>query len=319
MKAWLATAYGGPEVLELAEVPTPEPGPGEILVAIRATTVASGDWRVRSLIVPRGFGPFARLALGLRRPRQPILGTDFAGVVAGLGSGVTNFVIGDRVVGFPGGAMGCHAQFRTMPADGRVVKLPDTLSFAEGAALPFGGSTALSYLRRCAARPGETMLVIGASGAVGAMLVQLGRQQGLKITAVSSAGNGALVTTLGAERAIDYGATDILALPERYDIIADCVAATSFRAARHLLAPGGRYLAIAGGLLEMMARPWQGRRVVAGPADERRDDLEDLATLAGAGSIKAVIDSVFAFADLPKAHERVDTGRKRGAVIVALD
>lgn len=319
MKAWIATAYGGPEVLEPVERPDPVPGRGEILVRIHAATVSSGDWRVRSLDVPKGLGLVARLGLGLTKPRQPVLGTDFAGVVAGLGAGASGFAVGDRVVGFPGGQMGCHAEFRTMPAAGRVVKLPESLSFAEGAALPFGGSTALSYLRRAEAKAGETMLVVGASGAVGVMLVQLARQQGLAVTAVTSGRNADLVASLGATRVVDYAVRDWLDLSERFDIVADCVAAADFRRARHLLAPGGRYLAIAGGLADMLARPWQGRRPVVGPAEERRDDLETLVRLAADGAIRPVIDHICPFTDLPQAHAFVATGRKRGAVVVETD
>jgi NADPH:quinone reductase-like Zn-dependent oxidoreductase len=148
--------------------------------------------------------------------------------------------------------------------------------------------------------------------------VQLARHQGLAVTAVGSDTNRDLVLSLGAERFIDYRSTDILALAERFDIVADCVGATSFRAGRHLLREGGRFLAISGGLSDLLARPWQGRRPIAGPAEERREDLETLARLAGAGALRPVIDSTCRFADLPAAHERVASRRKRGAVVVTV-
>ncbi|SFZ86763.1 NADPH:quinone reductase [Devosia enhydra] len=318
MKAWIAKGYGGPEVLELIERETPRPGRGEVLVRIRATTVSAGDWRVRSLILPPGMGVFGRPALGLFRPRKGVLGTDFAGEVAALGDGVKGFKVGDRVLGFPGGEMGCHAEFRLMPADGRIVRLPEALSFTEAAALPFGGSTALSYMRRAETRPGETMLIIGASGAVGSLLLQLAVDGGLATTTLTSAGNRDLVAGLGASRTLDYAQTDLAALPDRFDIIADCVGATSFKTTRHLLKDGGRFLAIAGGIGDMIARPWQGRRAISGPADERREDLETLVGLAVGGRIRPVIDSVFAFAQMREAHARVDSGRKRGAVVISL-
>lgn len=321
MKAWICRRYGGPDVLEMAEVPTPTAGPGEILIRIKATTVASGDWRTRSLEVPRGLGLVARLMMGINGPRQPILGTELAGTVEAVGSGVTAFRVGDKVLGFPGGAMGSHAQFRVMAADGPVVPMPSGLSFEEAASLPFGAMTALDFLRRAGMKAGDKVLVIGASGCVGSALVQLARHMGAHVTGVTSAGNLDLVRGLGAERVIDYATTDFTAEDSRYDIIADTVGNVNFEKCLPVLAEGGRFLAIAGGLGDMLAtlRPRQGKRVIAGPASERREDLREVADLAASGALRPVIDSTYDFAEMPAAHGRTDSRRKRGSVVVRVE
>ena len=148
MKAYVYRRYGGPEVVELTDVQKPTPKAREILIKIHATTVTSGDWRVRTLKVPKGLGPLARLAFGITRPRQPIMGTELAGVIETVGKDVTRFRPGDAVFAFPGGKMGCHAQYRAVAEDGPVALKPENLSFEEAASLSFGGSTALHFLRK---------------------------------------------------------------------------------------------------------------------------------------------------------------------------
>ena len=316
MKAYVYRRYGGPEVIEPAELPTPEPHTGEIRVRIHATTVSSADWRMRSLTLPPGFGLLARPVIGFLGPRQPVLGTEFAGVVDAVGAGVTQFRPGDAVIGFPGGKLGCHAEYRTMPADGRVALKPDNLSFEEAATLSFGGSTALHYLRKAAVQPGARILVIGASGAVGVALVQIARHQGAVVTGVTSGGNAGLVTALGAAEVIDYRRDPVLADGARYDVIADTVGATRFRDAVPYLNEGGRFLGIVGSLGELFARRRGSKRPINGPAEERASDIAELAALARSGALKPVIDSVYPWAEMRAAHARVDSGRKRGSVVV---
>ncbi len=147
MRAALCRAYGPPHVVRIEEVERPEPKSNEVLIRIRATTVSSADWRARTLTVPRGMGMFVRPVFGLIRPRQPILGTELAGEIVGLGRDVTTFSIGDAVVAYPAFPNGCHAEYRTMRADGRIILKPDRLSFEEAAAMCFGGVTALHFLR----------------------------------------------------------------------------------------------------------------------------------------------------------------------------
>ena len=320
MQACVCDRYGGPDVVRIEEVPTPVAGPGEILIRIMATTVTAGDWRVRSLDVPRGLGLVARLAIGLTGPRQPILGSELAGVVAAIGPGVTRFRPGEEVLAFPGVKMGCHAQFRVLAEDGRVVAKPARLSFEEAASLPFGGSTALHFLRKAGIRRGDTVLVVGASGSVGSALVQVAKHFGATVTGVASTANLDLVASLGADRVVDYTRHDVTRGNDRFDIIADTVGDTSFARYRRVLRPNGRLLAIAAGVADMLAVMWSplvGRqRVIAGPAAERVDDLRQLATWAEQGVLRPVIDRCYDMSEIVAAHSYVQTRRKRGSVVV---
>jgi NADPH:quinone reductase-like Zn-dependent oxidoreductase len=186
MKAVVYERYGPPDVLHLAEVPKPRPKDDEVLIRIHATTVTTGDWRARSLEMPPGFGPFARPVFGLRKPRQPILGTELAGRIEAVGSAVTRFTVGDAVFGFPGSRLGCYAEYRCMPAHGAVAPKPDNLTYEQAAALSFGGATALHFLRRGALKRGERVLVNGASGSVGTAVVQLARHSRTAASATTS-------------------------------------------------------------------------------------------------------------------------------------
>ena len=323
MKAYICRRYGGPDAVELADVPTPAPSPAELLIKIKVTTVTAGDWRMRTLNVPKGLGLIARLALGLRRPRQPILGTELAGTVEAIGSNVTRFKPGDAVFAFPGGKMGCHAQYRTMPEDGAVAPIPKNLSFEEAAALPFGAMTALDFLRKAGVKAGDQILVIGASGNVGSAVVQLAKHFGAVVTGVASATNLALVVSLGADKAIDYATNeDVTKIRNAYDIIADCVGAVPAAKLRPALKPGGRLLAIAGGLPEMLATLWApltDRKVIAGPADERPAYLQEIVALAESGALRPLIDRRYTFAQMREAHAYVETRRKRGSVVVTVE
>lgn len=320
MQAYVCRRYGGPEVVELAEVPKPVPTDHEVLVRIHATTVSAGDWRVRSLEVPRGFGLMARLALGFTGPRQPILGTELAGTIERVGRNVTRFKPGDAVFAFPGVRMGCHAQYRAIAEDAPIALKPGNLSFDEAATLSFGGSTAMHFLRRANLKSGEKVLVIGASGAVGIALVQLARIAGAHVTGVTSTANRALVSDLGANDVIDYTARDFHRETATYDVIADTTGAHTYLRSRHALNPGGRLLAIAGGVPDFVAALWSpligNTRVIAGPAPEPPEHVHELARLAGSGLVRAVIDRRYEFTQMAEAHAYVGTRRKRGSVVV---
>lgn len=324
MQASVVTRYGAPEVLALRDVPRPAPGPRDLLIRVKATTVSSGDARVRALRVPEGMGLMARLALGWSRPRQPVLGTECSGVVEAVGEGVTRYRVGDAVVAFPGVAMGAHAAYICLPEDGPVAPKPEGLSWGDAAALLFGGTTALHYLRREArVKPGERVLVLGASGAVGVAAVQLARIEGAEVTAVCSAANAGLVRGLGASRVIDYEAEDFTRGDERWDVVMDCVGATDYQRCRRVLKPGGRLLRVVCGLAGQLAAPFQGRlsghRVVAGTTMERPEDVRLLAELARDGMYRAVVDATVPLSRIAEAHARVDGGHKRGSAVVIVD
>lgn len=319
MQAWLCPRYGGPEVLVLGERLVPRPGPNDVLVRVRAATVSSGDVRVRALRLPPGFGPLGRLIFGFRRPRQPVLGSDFAGIVAAVGDRVTAFRPGEAVLGAAGAAMGGHGEYICLAQDKALAHLPAELSFAEGASLVFGGTAAMHFLRRGALQAGEALLVIGAAGAVGSAMVQLAVHKGARITAVTGPDNLAFARELGAAEAIDYRQSDVTAGAARYDVVADTVGAGSFAHYRPILNEHGRFLAVSGGLADMLARRKGTQRPIAGPAAERADDLAHLVELAQQGRFRPIIDSTYPFAELPAAHARVDTGHKRGNVVVTVD
>lgn len=323
MQAFVYRRYGGPGVVELADVPKPVPRDNEVLVRIHATTVTSGDWRVRTMCVPTGLRTIARLAFGFTRPRQPIMGSEMAGTIESVGKEVTRFRVGDEVFGFPGGAMGCHAQYRAMPEDGRLARKPANLSFEEAASLPFGASTSLHFLRKAGIRPGDKVLVIGASGGVGTAMVQLAKHRGAEVTGVASTNNLALVASLGADRVIDYTKDDVTARRETYDIVVDTVGRTPFAHCRPMLKDKGRLLAVAAGIPDMLATLWApltgSRRVIAGPAEERVSDVAEMAALAEAGALRPVIDRRYRFAQMAEAHAYVETGRKRGSVVVSVE
>lgn len=315
MRAWCARDYGGPEVLELRDLPLRPPGPGEVLVRVEATTVSSADRRIRALDVPRGMGPILRMVFGITRPRNPVLGAEFTGIVAAVGAEVARFREGDAVIAFPGARMGGHAEFARMPAKGRLVPRPASMPLETAAALAFGGSTARHFLRRTALRAGERVLVIGASGTVGSALVQLALLAGARVTGMTSGPNLALVAALGADPR-DYQAAPLPPSGEAWDVIADPAGALDWARAQALLAEGGRYLAINAGLGAMLARHRGSRQIFAGPAEERLDDLEALAGLADTGAFRPLIDGILPFTALPEAHARADSGRKRGSVVV---
>ncbi|MFM2415991.1 MAG: hypothetical protein RL385_714 [Pseudomonadota bacterium] len=323
MKAAVVTRYGPPEVVELRELPMPEPGPSEVRIKVLSTTVTAGDYRLRSGNMPRGFGPLRGIALGFGAPRKAVLGTEAAGIVDALGAGVTRFAVGDPVVAFPGEDLGGHAAYLLMPADGRVVHKPARLSFEEAAALPFGATTALDFLNRAALRAGERFLVHGASGNVGSMAVQLGKLRGAHVTAVCSGRNADLVRRLGADDVIDYTRTDFAGGGARYDVVMDAVGDAPYARVKSILNPGGRLIALVADLPAMLTAPFVGKgrkhRVLAGPAAERREDVETIVSLALEGALRAVIDQRFPFAHIVEAHRYVATGRKRGSVVVTCD
>ncbi len=323
MKAVVYTQYGSPEVLRIEEVPTPSPGAGDVLIRIRATTVTAGDWRVRSLTMPMGFGLLSRLVLGVFKPRQPILGTELAGDVVAVGNRVTRFKVGDRVFGFSGMAMGCHAQFKCMAEDAALAQMPSNLGYDEAAALSFGGTTALDFFRRAKLQRGDQVLVNGASGGVGTAAVQLARHFGAEVTGVCSGANLELVRSLGAHHVIDYTTHDFTANGKTYDIVVDIAGTAGFSRSKGSLKHGGRLLLVLAGLPQMLAIPWarltSRKKIIAGPAAERAEDLRFLAGLAEAGEFKPVIDRRYAFERIAQAHTYVDTGRKKGNVVITLE
>ena len=324
MLAAICTTYGGPDVVQLREVETPVPKDKEVLIRIHATTVASGDCRIRASNFPHGFGLAGRLIFGTSRPRQPILGTECSGVIEATGPAVTRFRPGDTVIAFGGAGLRCHAQYRTMREDGALVAKPAGLGFEDAAAIAFGGTTALHFLRGLGRlQRGERVLVNGASGCVGVAAVQLAKYLGAHVTGVCSGAKAEQVRSLGADAVIDYGSVDFAISGERWDVIIDTVGNAPFARTRNALSENGRLLLVASGLPDLLKAPVQsmmsGRKVAGGPAPERTEDLALLAELAETGVVRPVVDSTYPFARIADAHARVESGRKTGSVVVTLD
>ncbi len=321
MLAYAYKNYGTPDVIEQVTLPQPTPKPNEVLIRIFATTVSAGDWRARSLTMPKGLGFVGRLVFGLRGPRKPVLGTELSGVVEAIGDSVTNYQPGDSVIGFPGAAFGAHAEFITMPADGKLTLKPESLNFPEAAAIPFGGTTAYDFLvNKAKLQAGETVLINGASGAVGTACVQIAKHLGAHVTAVCSGKNAQMVRDLGADCVIDYRTQDVIVPHVQYDMVIDTVGTLPWSRGQHALRRGGKTVLIAGETSDMffgsLKAAMKGKKMVGGVASESREVLEAVVALAASGALRPVIDRSYAFADMKAAHSHVDTGHKRGNVVV---
>jgi NADPH:quinone reductase-like Zn-dependent oxidoreductase len=324
MRAAVYHQYGSPDVVHIEELPKPEPRDKEVLIRIKASTVSSGDWRLRSLVLPSGFRVFARPVFGFLGPRKPILGTEFAGEIEAVGHSVSKFKIGDAVFGFPGLDLACHAEYRTMSEDGRLTHMPQGMSFAEAASISFGGTTALYFLRDLAnIQSGEEVLIVGASGTVGSAAVQIAKHFGAKVSAVTSTPNLERVQALGADHVIDYSKTNYLARGATYDVLFDTVGVNSYATCHALLKENGRLLLAAGSLPQILSSFWAAKggkkRVFAGSAKERVEDLEFLKELAERNRYRPLIDRSYPLEKIAEAHAYVETGRKRGSVVITMD
>lgn len=323
MQAAVVTRYGPPDVVQIQEVATPRIKPGQVIIRQHASALTAGDARIRAANMPPGFGLILRLVFGLRGPRQPVLGICVAGEVVEIGPGVTGVRLGDHVLATTGFAMRAHAEYVALKAS-RVVLLPTGLTMAEAAALPFGALTALYYLRdRARVQSGDRVLVIGASGAVGAAAVQLARHLGAQVTAVCSAANADLVRSLGAETVLDYQRQDFRNMGQRYDIIVDCVGGATAASCRDALVPGGRLCLVVASLGYQLTAAWHSRRngvrVIVGVGQESPADLALLADLAAKGPMRPHIGATFAFDQIAQAHALTDTGHKRGNTVITFD
>jgi NADPH:quinone reductase-like Zn-dependent oxidoreductase len=306
MKAVVYTGYGPPEVLRIVEVAKPVPNDHEVLIKVHATTVTVGDTRMRSFTVPRGQWLPARLYLGIRKPRRPILGMELAGEIEAVGEHVTRFKVGDPVfastfeVNFGG-----HAEYKCMPEDGLLAIKPANLSFGEAAAAVGGGMTALRCLDQGRILPGRKVLVYGASGSVGTNAVQIaGRHLGAEVTGVCSTANLDLVRSLGTVRVIDYTRDDFTRDGPIYDVVFDAVAKVAPSHARKALKTTGVYLNV--------------HKDSDASAKVRSAELPALKELIEAGKLKPVIDRVYPLEQIVEAHRYVDQGRKRGNVVITV-
>ena len=322
MKAMTYQRYGGPEVVQPRDLPRPTPAKDEVLVRVSAAGITTADWRLRASAFPGGLWLAGRLMTGLVRPRKPVLGGDFAGVVEAAGEGVTRFKPGDRVFGFSG--FGAHAEYLTISAEGAIAKVPGGLSDQEAAALPFGALCALEFLRDVAnVQPGQRVLVVGASGGVGGYAVQIARWLGAEVTGVASAENAAYVRSLGATEIVDYRSEDVTRRDTMFDIVFDTVGALDFRAAKRVLSPTGLFLPLNFGLGDLpkalCAGLGRGPRMKLHVNGDTREGVDTLARLVVEGHLHPLIDHVYPFDDIHAGYAHVEGRHRRGAVVLDID
>lgn len=321
MKAAICEKYTEP--IRILEVDRPTPKDHEVLIRVRASAVTTGDWRVRSATVPYGFGVLTKLIFGFSGPRAQILGVVLAGEIESVGAEVTRFKKGDSVVAMTGMGFGGHAEYRCLPETGTVTLKPPKVSFEEAAAIPFGGSTALDYLRdKAKVLAGEKVLIYGASGSVGSMAVQIAKMLGAEVDAVCSGRNADFVQAFGASQVYDYANQDFRKYDKTYDVILDAVGSLSFSNCQNSLRPNGRLLLITAGLPDMLKSMWsvlsQNKKVLSGPAAENAKILQSVMDLVEEGKLKASIDRRFSLEQINEAYAYVGQRHKRGEVVLTL-
>jgi NADPH:quinone reductase-like Zn-dependent oxidoreductase len=325
MRAVVYDRYGTPDVLRLEDVERPVPKEDEVLIKVHATTVNRLDVHTRE--ANRRSGPavmlLSRLVSGLRRPRQPILGSEFAGEVEAVGAAVKEFAVGDHVFGTSGLRFGAYAEFMCMRETGRIALMPAGMNFEEAAPVCDGALNALTCLAAADLRKGRTILVYGASGAIGTAGVQLARYYDADVTAVCGTKNLELVRSLGADRVIDYTQEDFTKNGQTYDVIFDAVGKLSFRRCRGSLKPGGIYLPT-DGFANLTWALWTSRigdkKVVFQiPPRQTKQDVMFLKQLIEAGKYRPVIDRYYPLEDVIEATRYVETEQKTGNVVLTID
>ncbi|EEL67005.1 Alcohol dehydrogenase, zinc containing [Bacillus cereus F65185] len=301
MKAIICTKYGPPNVLQLQNVEKPKPKKNEVLVKIHATSVSTGDCRIRGFNSPLLFWIPMRIILGFRKPRKPILGVELSGEIEDIGTDVTQFKKGDQVFALTELNLGGYAEYTCVHESGLIALKPTNVTYEEAAVIPFGGTSALHFLRKGQIKKGQRVLIYGASGSVGTAAIQLAKYFGATVTAICSSSNFDLVTTLGADNIIDYMKEDFTKQGEHYDIIFDAVGKYKKSLCTDALMPNGKYVSVNG----MMAKV-------------SKEDMNLLKQLAETEKLKPVIDRTYRLEEIAEAHIYVEKGHKKGNVSIIL-
>ena len=317
MKAIVYTKYGPPEVLKMLEVEKPAPRENEVLIRVRATTVSSGDVRIRKA------DPFAvRFFFGLIKPKKPILGFALAGEIEAVGRDVKLFKTGDAVFGTTGMDFGAYAEYKCLPETGVLATKPNNMTYDEAAAIPFGGNTALYFLRKGNIRAGQKVLIYGASGAVGTAAVQLAKYFGAEVTGVCSTANVVMIKTLGADKVIDYTVEDFTKTGDTYDVIYDTVGKSSISGCVRSLKKNGFLILGSAGMSQMIQGSWttmtSARKFISGVVKEKKEDIVFIKDLIEAGKLKSVIDRSYPLEQIVEAHRYVEQGHKKGNVVIGV-
>jgi len=323
MKAIVYGRYGPPDVLHLAEVEKPVPRDNEVLIRVRATTVSMADFRCRSFTVPLSFWIPARLALGMFKPRRPILGGELAGDIEEVGKDVTRLKKGDRIFAATIMRSGTYAEYACLPEDAAIAMMPANMTYEEAAAVPIGARAALHFLRKARIENGQKVLVYGASGSVGTFAVQLAKYFGAEVTGVCSGSNLELVRSLGADAVIDYTKEDFTAKGETYDVMFVAVDKVSFSDCMKALKKGGIYLNVSTPVRTPRMR-WvaltSGKTIIIGEhPNEAADDLVFLGNLIEKGALRSIVDKCYPLDQMVEAHRYVDQGHKKGNVVITIE
>ncbi|HEX6676810.1 MAG TPA: NAD(P)-dependent alcohol dehydrogenase [Actinomycetes bacterium] len=319
MKAAVHARYGPPDVVRIAEVDRPTASDGELLVKVHATTVNRTDCGFRA-----AHPWFARFFTGLTRPRQPVLGCEFAGEVEAVGGGVTAFAVGDRVYGWSGDRFGAHAEYVVVPEDGWLAPMPPNLTYEQAAPSTEGSQYALNGIRAANVQGGQDVLVYGATGAIGSAAVQLLKGVGANVTAVCGTEHVDLVKGLGADRVVDYQNEDFTRDEQKYDVVDDAVGKSSFGRCRRLLKPGGTYLSSDLGPLSQnpllaLVTPRLGGRKVMFPLPRRdRDKERYVQEQIESGAFRPLIDRRYPLDQIVEAYRYVETQQKVGNVVISV-
>mgnify|MGYP000669316180 CR=1 FL=1 len=321
MKAIITTAYGSPEIFTVDKVAKPTAKPNEVLIRIHASSVTKADTMMRT-----GKPYVGRLMLGLTKPKNPIWGTGFAGVIEHVGSEVTQFIPGDKVFGESLDTMGTYAEFLALPENGILAKMPDNLSFEEAACMGDGGITSLNFLCNLGnIKSGQKVLINGASGSLGTAAVQIAKHFGAEVTGVCSTKNIQLVKELGADHVIDYTNNDFVSNKNTYDLIYDTVGVRSFAECKDALTESGIYASPVLGMPlmgDMMRTSMFGKKKAkfsatgALPAKETKRLLDILIDIIEAGNMKGIIDRSYPLDEIVDAHRYVEKGHKKGNVVL---
>lgn len=324
MQAIVLTKYGSPHNLQLQEIAIPGLQENEIRIKVFATTVTKADTMMRRA------DPFiSRFFLGFFKPKNAVTGTGFAGKVVAVGKAVDTFQIGQAVFGETGTNFGANAEYINIPADGVVVKKPETISFEEAATITDGPLTSINFLKNLGAiKTGQKILINGASGSLGTAAVQIAKYYGAEVTGVASGKNEELVRSLGADHFIDYTKTDYTTTGRTYDVIYDTIGIGSFSKSKSALSTSGRYISPVLGFkllrdMILTARS-KGKKAIFSatgllPSEELKPLMQELLQIYKAGQLKTVVDKRYSLAEAPAAHAYVDTGHKRGNVVIILE
>jgi NADPH:quinone reductase-like Zn-dependent oxidoreductase len=322
MKAIICTKYGPPDVLQLKEIEKPTPKDNEVLIRVYASTASVGDAELRNLKFSFLMRIIARLGFGIRGPRKKVLGQDLAGEIEAIGKDVKLFKKGDHVFGSTGFGLGGNAEYKCLSEKAVITIIPATMTYEEATTIPFGGLDALHFLRKANIQNGQKVLINGAGGSIGTAAIQLAKHYGSEVTGVDSVEKLEMLQSIGADKVINYAQEDFTKNGETYDVIFDVIGKSSFSGSKKSLSKRGYYLLANPGMSDMFRALWSKmtsrKNVIIGASDPKISDLIFLQGLIEAGKIKAVIDRRYPLEQAKEAHIYVDTGKKKGNVVLTL-